>query len=278
MDKKIFVFLGFILAAFVLMLISFLSPSYVLAAPIRIIILLLAFGLDVVAFASRYYAYLILPIVLQHRRNIVLSKEEPYFLASSGDSIIRRVGEEFTATVYIKIPYYRSATEMTPEEKLEFTKQVSRLIGISSSPVRFTAQMHVMNKDAYLQTLRDVINLSENEETQLMATENPPPGKIDRVRGKLSMWHNMLDNVSKTVALELVNYAAVSAVGSKEFEATTLAQQRAREVISGIAATFGITPTIVTGEAILKFVEPEYLIPYSTITEQISKTISEQVS
>jgi hypothetical protein len=91
------------------------------------------------------------------------------------------------------------------------------------------------------------------------------------------MWHHMLDSVSKTTSFELVNYASVSASGEKEFEAMTAVQQKAREIMSAIAAVFGVSPSIMTGTTILRFVEPEYLIPYSTATEQITKSIREEV-
>jgi hypothetical protein len=69
----------------------------------------------------------------------------------------------------------------------------------------------------------------------------------------------------------------VSAVGSKEYEAVSIAQQKAREIMSGIGSVFGVTPSIITGPGLLKFVEPEALIPFSTVTEQINKEVQEQV-
>jgi hypothetical protein len=47
--------------------------------------------------------------------------------------------------------------------------------------------------------------------------------------------------------------------------------------MAGIGATFGVSPNVVLDTDLLKFVEPEFLIPYSTVTEQISKNIEEQV-
>ena len=88
----------------------------------------------------------------------------------------------------------------------------------------------------------------------------------------------MLDNVSEGVSLELGTFVAVSAKGVKEFESITIVQQKARELMNGIAATLGVPPNIVTGNDILKYIEPEYLIPYTTITEQISRNVQKQVS
>lgn len=278
MDKKIFIFLGFVAGAIVLILIDISVPSLILAPGWKFLLLMIAFFFDGIAYASRYYSYLFGPLVRQRKRNIVLSNEDAYWLASSSDAILHKRGEDFIATVYVKIPLYRSATEMTEEEKLDFTKQISRLVSLSREPVRFTSQLHVMNKDNYIRSLRSTISSVENEEARLVTSGTAKETEIERVRGQASMWHHMLDNVAGTTSFELVNYAAVSALGSKEFEAISAAQQRGRELISGISALFGVTPSIVTGELLLRFVEPEYLIPYSTVSEQISKSIREQVT
>jgi len=154
--------------------------------------------------------------------------------------------------------------------------QVSRLVGLSKSPARYTTELYVMNKDSYIQKLRERINMTENEEADLQA-KDAPKAELDRVRGKLAMWRNMLDSIGTNFSFELSSYITVSAKGSKEYEASSLAQQKAKEIMSGVGSLFGVPPSIITGPDLLRFVEPEYLIPISTVTEQISKNIQEQV-
>jgi hypothetical protein len=276
MDKKIFVFLGFLAVSMFSLSLAATLPQGMLFGIAKILLLVLALILDVVAFSSRYYTYLIIPILEQRRSNVVLSSESPYWLSTTSDSIIRKEGEDFIATAYVNIPLYRSATEMSDDEKMDFSRQVSTLVGISSDPVRFTTELYVMNKDSYIQQLRDTINNIENEESALLQ-RNASQGDVEKVRGKLSMWRKMLDNVSRCTSLELTSFVSLSARGSKEFEAINLVQQRARELMAGIGATFGVSPNVVLDTDLLKFVEPEFLIPYSTVTEQISKNIEEQV-
>jgi hypothetical protein len=276
MDQKIFVLLGFLAISFIFLSAALGLPSSIIPAPIRILLLLFSLIFDVVAFASRRYAYIMLPILRQHKKKIVLSDSEPYSLSTSEDAIIKMEKGEYIATVYISIPIYRSATEMGEAEKIEFSRQVSKLVGISSDPIRFTAEMYMMNKDAYIQTLRDAINIAETEEAQMMQTGKDAE-RIEVVRGKLAMWRNILQSSSSAQSMELVSYASISAYGSKEYEALSMAQQKAREAISGIGATFGVTPSIITGKEILKFVEPEYLIPFSTVSEEIEEKTEEEV-
>ncbi len=277
MDKKLFVFLGFLGTSIGIVLIDISVPGVIIGPTIKIILLILALVFDGLAYSSRYYSYLLVPIFKQRKRSIVLSSEDPYWLSPTGDAIVHKEGETFISTVYVKIPLYRSATEMSNDEKLEFTKQISRLVSLSRDPIRFTTQVHMMNKDDYIRKLRDTLSEVENEEASLLA-RNAKQNEIDRVRGKASMWRHMLDSVSKGISLEMVLYASVSALGGQEFEAISGAQQRARELISGIAAVFGVTPSILTGDAVQRAVEPEFLIPYSTVSEQLSKTLQEQVT
>ncbi len=276
MDAKIIVFLGFVGVSFLFLSVALSLPSGLLTNLAKLMLLVLAVMADILAFSSRYYSYLIVPVLKQRRRDIVLSNENPYWLSPSADSILQKSGETYTATVYINIPLYRSSTEMSDAEKVDFTRQISRLVGLSKDPARFTAELYVMNKDAYIQQLRDTISGVEMEESKLVQ-DGAQQDKVERVRGKLSMWRKMLDHVSSATSLELASFASVSAVGGKEFEAVSIAQQKARELMSGIGSTLGVSPNIVTGDELLKFVEPEFLIPYSTVSEQISRGIQAQV-
>ena len=277
MNSQLFIFIGLLAASFVFLAIAITLPgSGALVYLLKLVFLVVAVLLDATAFLSRHYSYILIPLLRQRTRNVVLSTAEPYRLSSSSDSILRQTGDTYSATVYINIPLYRSSTEMSDAEKIDFTRQVSRLVGISKEPARFTAGLYVMNKDIYIQQLRDTISNVESEESNLTA-RSAPPADIERVRGKLSMWRKMLEHVSSAASLELSSFASVSATGSKEFEAATIAQQKARELMAGIGTTLGVSPSIVAGPDLLKFVEPEYLIPYSTVSEQISRGIQAQV-
>ena len=277
MNQKILVFIGFMFTSLAFLGIAVLIPQGIIFVVPKLIFLIIAVALDVLAFASRYYSYLLLPLAKQRKKDVIISDQNPYWLATTGECIVRKVADDFIATAYINIPLYVSASEMSDEEKQRFTNQVSRLVGISREPVRFTTELYLMNKDEYIQKLKDAINDINNEEAKLVE-ENASDQKLEHVRGKLSMWKKMLDNVSAGTSYELSSFASVSAKGVKEFEAITTVQQKARELMNGISTTLGVPPNLVVGSEILKFVEPEYLIPYSTITEQITKNIQRQVS
>jgi hypothetical protein len=276
MDQKILILLGLLgLSLACLGVVAALPQGLIFVVP-KMIFLILAVFFDVMAFASRYYTYLMVPLAKQRTKNVVISDQSPYWVSNNGDSIVRKETNDFIATVYVNIPLYISSSEMNEDEKLRFTSQVSRLVGLSKEPVRFTTELYLMNKDKYIQKLKDVITQIEGDEAKLVEANITGP-QLEQTRGKLSMWKKMLDNISNESSFELGTFAAISARGSKEFEAISMAQQKAKELMNGIAATFGVPPNIVVGSELLKYIEPEYLIPYSTVTEQISRNIRQQV-
>ena len=273
MDQKIFLFGILVIAAFALIIAGALIPSQILPYPIKIIIYILAIFLDVLAFATRYYTYIMMPLFKQRKRNITLDVQEPYWIAGSNDAIVRKIGEEFIATTFILIPLYRSATEMSVDEKLSFGAQIGRLISINTEPVRYSTQLHVMDKEAYLSSIRDSLNMSENEIIEL-TQKNAPQHELDNAKGRATMWRNMMERMSIEQSFELMLYASVSASGTKEYEATSIVQKRARDLMSGISSTLGITTSIITGNEMLKVIEPDHLIPYSNVRKQINANIS----
>lgn len=245
-------------------------------APLKILLLIVGMVFDVIAFSSRYYSYLVMPILKQRKRNIVLNLESMYRFSESGDSIIVKKGDDYLATVYVRIPIYVSATEMTADQKLDFGKQIGKLSAINKMPVRYSSQLYVMDKDDYIKEVRDAISSAENEVLALQE-KSATPLEIERAKGKAEMWRNMLDNTSKESSLELINFAAVTATGPSEFEVVSMAQQKARDLISGISTTLGVIPSIATGEDIKRLIEPEYLIPFNTVSQQITEKIREEV-
>ncbi len=270
------IFLVFILLSIGFVVTGAVLPSSQIPQAVKLLIFILGLGFSILAILSRNYSEFLIKILAQHRREVVLNDSVPYILSTNQDSIIVRSGEDYIATVYIQIPIYKSSTEMTSIEKVEFSKMVGRMVGQSKDTARYTTGMFVMNKDLYIQQLHDSIIQAENEEDEL-AQANAPKLKMERAKGKLSMWKNILDGVNSTISFDQISYISVSAKGSNEFEAVSIVQQKAKEFISGIGTIFGIPPTMITGTEILRFIEPEFQLPYSTMAERIAKSVEEEV-
>jgi hypothetical protein len=275
MNPKIFILIGFLAIAAVLLVAAAYIPNGVVLDLLKLLLLALAMAFTVAAFASRYYSYLLIPMLQQRRRHIVLSDQPPYWLASTGDAIVVKKDNDFIATTYINIPIYVSGSEMSNEERQRFSYQISNLISVSKEPARFSTELRIMDKGEYLKLIKEAIGNAENELSALEKSEDVLAK--DRARGKLSMWKKVLDHISSKSSMELVTFVTVSAIASKEYEAIMIAQQKARELMNGIGTILGVTPNVSVGGEVLKLVEPEYLIPLSTISQEIEMKIEHGV-
>ncbi|MGI0141154.1 MAG: hypothetical protein ACREBF_00680 [Candidatus Micrarchaeales archaeon] len=270
---KTVLFIGFVTASLAIMIVTANTPLPPLA---KIIFLVIALLLDVLGMSTRFYSYLIIPFSRMKNKTVVLSTEEPFYVSPSGGAIITRDGGDVYATAFIKIPIYKSATEMNDEEKIDFARLFSRLVSLSRTPYRVTTQMYLINKDDYIGRVRDKLNEVEEKYQNISSDKSTPPEMIERLKGEVTMWHNLLESIGRIQSHALLNYATVTAMGSTEEEAGSLVNQQADELSAGIGAVLGITPTLMTTEEILLVTQAEHTIPFSTVSEEIrQKTVSE---
>lgn len=276
MQGKTIVFLVFVILSIGLVAAAGMLPSREIIPPIKLIIFIIGLGFDILAILSRNYSDFVVKIISQRSKNVVLNNEVPYSMSTNKDSIIVKNGVNYAATVYIKIPVYKSSSEMKQDEKIDFSRMVGRMVGQSKDTARYTTGLFVMNKDLYIQQLRDNITDAENNESSLEQS-GASKADIERARGKLAMWRNILDSVNSRISFDQISYISITSKGSNEFEAVGIAQEKAREFISGIGTVFGVSPSMITGTELLRFIEPEFQLPYSTMAESITKSVEEEV-
>jgi hypothetical protein len=161
---------------------------------------------------------------------------------------------------------------MTDQEKTELSKMFGRILTLNKNPIKLSAQLYMINKDEYIKKLRDILNRSEEKYRNMESVKDPSPARhaeLERVRGEVTMWRNLLDNVDRARAQSLVLYAMVSVIGGTEEEAANLAYAQAEDLSGGISATLGVTASVVTGKEILSFIEPDFMIPTETVSERM---------
>ncbi|MDE1845686.1 MAG: hypothetical protein KGH53_00155 [Candidatus Micrarchaeota archaeon] len=266
-------FISFVGISLVLMIVTvnLQIPDYA-----KIIFLAIALFVDILAASTRYYSYLFIPLTKIKNGTIVLDTEEPFYLSPSGNALIVREGNEVYATAFIKIPVYKSATEMNDEEKVDFARLFSRIVSLSRTPFKISTQMYLINKDDYIAKIRDRLNLIEEQYQKALVDKSTTTGAMERLKGEVTMWHNLLESIGRIQSHALLNYATVTALGTTEEEATALVNQQADEIAAGIGAILGVTAPLMTGEEILLVTQPDFTIPFSTVSESIrQKTVSE---
>lgn len=234
------------------------------------VLAIVALFVALAAFLTKNYFYLFNSIIKKKGKNLVLSSTEAFAFSSSGNAIIRREKENVYASCFVKIPIYRSATEMTKDEKINLSKLFGRILTLSKVPMRLSAQLYFVNKDEYATKLRNMLNEAEEKYREVQSSGGAgQQAAMERARGIVTMWRDLLDNVTSSHSKALALYAMVSALGGNDEEATNIAYQKAEELAGGISATLGVNASVATGNEILTFIEPDYMIPRETVTERV---------
>ncbi len=254
----------------------------VLSEPIHNAILdsifaILAVFIALLAFSTKYYTYLFIPTInaaKERKKNIVVSSNEAFTLSPAGDVVITKEGSEVYASAFVIIPVYKSATEMSPEAKIDFARLFSRIMTLSKTPAKVSSQLYIVNKDEYIAKIRKKLEEAEDNYRNLSATTSQP-SMLDRAKGEIMMWRNMLYGISGSHSQSLVTYAMVSAEAGTEEEATNIARERAGDLSAGISTLLGVTAHLARSDEILRLVEPEYMIPTETINERIRQKARE---
>ncbi len=271
LEFRLMLFVILLSAAFAIVLITAAVPSqyFYVKVPLAIVAILL----DVFAISTRYFTYLYEPFTKIKNHTMTIEGGEPYILAPSGNAIVRREGDRVYATAFIKMPLYSSATEMEDQEKFDFAVSFSKMLALMKEPFRITTQLYVLNKDEYVEKIR--ARLSDVQDRYNMMVDREGTGKdtgspeSNRLRGELTMWKNMLDNVNRARGHSLASFAAISAEGGNDEEAINMALMKGEELASGISATYGINASLASGNEILEFIEPEKNIPVANLSQNI---------
>ncbi len=234
------------------------------------VLAILALLLTVVAFLTKNYIYLFDAVRKKKGKNLVLNANEAFVLAPNGNAIIRQEQGSVYASAFVRIPIYKSGTDMTKDEKIELSRLFGRILTLSKDPVKISSQLYMINKDEYMKKLRDVLSEAEERYRETMALGGGEHGAaIERARGEMTMWRSLMDNVSKSHSQALIVYAMVTAQGGNEEEAASIAYQRADELAGGISAALGILAYVVTGQEILTMLEPEHMVPVEVVNQRI---------
>jgi hypothetical protein len=261
-----FLFAIFLLIAFTLVGVDYLLP---IDPAVKFLLVLAALAFDILAFSTKLYMDFFIPFLKMKGRTVVIDTDEPFRMAPSNNAIVVRKGADIFASAFVTIPTYRSATEMNQDEKIDFARLFSRALTLTKLPVKFGAQLYVINKDEYINNIKRKLDEAEERYQTVSISKTASKSESERIRGEVTMWHNLFESVNKVKSQALEAYAMTTAQGGTEEEAINLALQQADEIAAGISAIFGVQANIVEGADILRFIEPDYMIPFVTVSEQM---------
>ncbi len=234
------------------------------------VLAILALLLTMAAFLTKNYSYLFDAIRKKKGKNLVLNANEAFILSPTGNAIVRQEQGGVYGSAFVRIPIYKSGTDMTKDEKIELSKLFGRILTLSKDPVKISSQLYTINKDEYMKKLREVLNEAEERYREAQALGGDEhAAALERSRGEMTMWRSLMENVSKSRSQALIAYAMVTAQGGNEEEAANIEYQRGEELAGGLSADLGVVAFVVAGEEILTMLEPEHMVPMEVVNERI---------
>lgn len=267
-NQDILIFGIFIAIGFALAIVATVTSTTIL----KFLLGLLAIFFALLGFFMKFYSYMAGPIlaaIKKGAKEIIINEKEPFVLAPNGNAILKEEGGYFYATVFVRLPVYNSSTEMDDNEKLDFSNIFSKAISMSKNPIKITTQLNILDKDEYVEKVREKLNNAEIRYNTVTSNKDSKPQEVERVKGEVTMWHNLLDNILGVDSFIPISYIAVTAIGGNEEEATSMALQRANEIIAGVNSLYGVVANIITTPELFLLIEPDRMIPSSTISKQI---------
>ncbi len=209
------------------------------------------------------YGYLIIPILTKMFNKTAYVTGE-YEIPATEDVIVRKIGNEYCASVFLALKIYESTTAKSLEETIAYNEYFERAI----------SNMRYVTKISYLLYVEDVSKKIRDLETkraeaQLRLSrekEKPEPDvlKIDRYEREVGMMQNEIDKIVKgEKPMGVLAYAMTTAKGVSKEAAIAQAKAQGRELRTALAQALTVEVEILTADEMLKCFEWERFFPSS---------------
>ncbi len=215
----------------------------------------------VISFILWKWGYLLFPYITQ-RSNIIEVHDGGWELTPAQDAILKRVGEEYYASVYLHIKMYRSTTEKTAEENIVYVDAFERAIAQLKYPVKIGTILYAKEISKYREDIE-----TKRYEAQLRLSREREKSEadvltLDRLEKEVAMWESQLNRIiSGERPMGLIAYAMTTGVGVTKDAAVAVAKNQAAELKTLLANALNIEVSYLFGEDMKKCYEMEYQIP-----------------
>jgi len=215
----------------------------------------------VVSFILWKWGYLLLPYITQ-RSNIVEVHDGGWELTPAQDAIVKHIGDQYYASVFLHIKMYRSTTEKTAEENVIYVDAFERAIAALKYPVKIGTILYAKEISKYREDIE-----TKRYESQLRLSREREKGEpdvltLDRLEKEVAMWEAQLNRIiAGERPMGLISYAMTTGVGVTKDAAVAVSKNQAAELRTLLANALNIEVIYLFGEDMKKCYEMEYLIP-----------------
>ncbi|MDD5023016.1 MAG: hypothetical protein PHU63_02505 [Candidatus ainarchaeum sp.] len=207
------------------------------------------------------YGYIFIPLITQQAK-ITTLVEGTYEISPSQDSIVKKVNDEYYASMFLVLKVYESSTEKSTEQKMMYNEYFERAI----------SNLRYVTKIAYMIYVEDISKKRKDLETkkaeaQLRLSkekEKPDPDvlKIDRYEREVVKYNNEIDKLIKgEKPMGILAYCMTSAKGMSKEAAIAEVRAQAKELRTHLANSLNVEVEQLTADEMLKCFEWERFFP-----------------
>jgi hypothetical protein len=243
------------------MLIFFVILSTPGTGSLKSVATILAALSAVLSFVLFKWGYLLIPY-LTKRANIIEVPSPGYELTPAQDAVIKKVGDNYYASVFIHIKMYRSTTEKSAEENVVYVDSFERAIASVRFPVKIATIVFAKDISKYREDVE-----TKRYESQLRLQrerEKPEPDilSLDRLEKEVAMWEAQLSRItSGERPMGLISYAMTTGVGVTKDAAVAVAKNQAAELKTLLANALNVEVGYLIGEDMKKCFDMQFMIP-----------------
>jgi hypothetical protein len=244
-------------AGVLVLIIAFSTP----VMPFKTIATIFAAIMVPLSFALWKWGYIFIPY-LTKRANIIEVHDGGWELTPAQDAIVKKIGDNYYASVFLHLKMYKSTTERSAEENVLYTEAFERAIAQIKYPIKIGTVLFAREISKYREDLE-----TKRYEAQLKLQrerEKPEPDVItlDRLEKEVAMYEAQLTRIATGERpMGLIAYAMTTAVGVTKDAAVAVAKNQAAEIKTLLANALNIEVGYLYGEDMRKCYEMEMMIP-----------------
>lgn len=244
-------------AGLLVLIIAFSTP----VMPLKTVATVFAAAMVPLSFALWKWGYLLIPYFTQ-RTNIIEVHDGGWELTPAQDAIVKKIGDNFYASVFLHIKMYKSTTERSAEENIVYTEAFERAIAQIKYPVKVGTVLFAKEISKY----REDIETKRYEAQLKLQREREKPEAdvitIDRLEKEVAMYEAQLTRIATGERpMGLIAYAMTTGVGVTKDAAVAVAKNQAAELKTLFANALNVEVTYLRGEDMRKCYEMEMMIP-----------------
>jgi len=208
-------------------------------------------------------AYILVPLFTK-RMNVVEVRGN-YEIPPSQDVIVKKVGRNYYASVFMVAKIYDSVTEKSAEQRGLFMEFFERAVSQVHGVTKFSVLVSNLDMVRYLDEIKTKRSEAETKKARLLTSGSAKhQAEIARIEREIVMYNRMLERLSYGERpMEVVCYLMSTASALSKDEAIGKVRAQANEVRSVVANALDVEVVPLAGEDMKRCFEWEFMIPAS---------------